>query len=54
MKNKPFDFIELPIYSVRFHSSKIASLHDRILFSGGGGHGITNRILVFQKNNLKK
>lgn len=44
-KKQPYKYIDLPIYSVLFILTQIATYKNMIIFSGGGGHGISNQIV---------
>lgn len=44
-KKKPFKYIDLPIYSVHRQSIQVVSYKSILIFSGGGGHGISNQIV---------
>lgn len=54
MKKEPLSYINLPIYSVLYQLTQIAHYSNKLLFSGGGGHGIANQILIFMDSNLNK
>ena len=54
MKKLPFNYIKLPIYSVHADSMQIATYKNKVIFSGGGGHGITNEIIIFEGSDMKK
>jgi hypothetical protein len=54
MKKQPFSYINLPIYSVSQHRTQIATYQNKIIFSGGGGHGISNQIIIFEASNMNE